>query len=68
MRRLGRPRTWYAAAAVMIVAGLFFVAGTPGALMLAAALVFMLVGTLRHLMATPPDDRAARTGFFGSFG
>jgi hypothetical protein len=63
-----RPRTWFWLGGLTAVLGVFVVPGTVGAILLAAALVLLFIGTIRALRATPPDDRAAGVQIFGGGG
>jgi hypothetical protein len=68
MKHLRRPRNWYRLAALVILLGLFVVPGTPGAIMLAASLALLFIGSTLTLRAMPPDERPAILQLFGGGG
>lgn len=64
MHLLAKARTFYIAAALLVLVGLF-VPGTAGALMLAVGAILAFIGVILTLRATPPDDRAGGVDLFG---
>jgi hypothetical protein len=62
---LGRPRPWLIIGAVLLFAGMLFVDGAAGGVVLAVASVVLGVGIFISLHRDPPDERISRGGIIG---
>jgi|tagenome__1003787_1003787.scaffolds.fasta_scaffold20474980_1 hypothetical protein len=68
MQRLGRPRIWFAIAAILAFLALFIVGGAAGGVLAFFACAAFIFAVFRLLRGTDPEDRTAWTGqFWGGF-